>query len=1216
MKIARNVVLVVLLSLPSWAGQSIVLTTGAVGNTSIPAQAPNAPCRVESSIHDWAPNPDSGHIVDASACGFDIVFVNVGAGNLLLQFTDTRSVGGGTCQIGIGAVSFITYRFQRIPSGAGGRDTCEAWSINGAPIAVGGQFPNSSKSYSYTSTAGWNSNGACVEGTGWGWGCTGATTGLSIAYYRMYTTTVAVNSAPPTTAQSLAGCLVSWKFDLGNNTPSLNDSCAAGPYNASLQAGSASYVPTPGQNLVVAIAKSGNIPVQNQGWATWVSARLNALNSLDGTASYSQADASPTVTYLWTFTGGPMAPAIDNPTSGTPAYTPTLFGTYNFSLTATDEASNSGSTSLAVGAVAYDDNGVVIPDNPLITQIFGPMIAFGQNPWGFADERALSAVKLQSAFYQAGWGLPGATWLTNGQGTISYTFGGIGFSIGVPGTTLTSGITGASTSISIADASRIPGLAHLPDWIQIGASRGSSAYAGSLELVRICGTTATSGPATLTVCYAGRGISAWGTGQGGSKYLAAQAWPADSTVGEARVSGTSTLFVSDPNTPICPAGAPGPPGPVVYTTGTVSLTGGGNVVTGNGTSWSDTNGVHGTDSIRISATHGGGTPFTFWSIITAIPDVTHMILDVALPPDVDPGPFSYQIVSYRNLALDFQAPDPVDGPTTFHAIQGAAGCESETALFFSPVHDVSTIDTTTFSALHYSYDDALGFESAFGPNFYGSGLAALAFYLRSGWEFANTTHKTIDDIWVKSPELGGGWLGGIPLLQGGGVIGAIASLVLDPTTALHWTDVRAFIGAGEIGAWDCNSDDARDTGYLEARLALGSLFDPDATQRAAWLAALGSGPGTVLAREKNCKGADNSWSNGFLFNGAVGPLTVTNGSTSVSGSGIPGGACYGIASGNVTVTNGSALFTGDGLVDGSTINISGAASGQSLPIRFEFTQTNGKSGQLSGLWPGGSGTFPYTIENSPYMTTIATGTADPMLKENFACTWVNPGRIALSRAWDGPSGSADYLFQLNLAGYGQQPYMLGIKTQALNWGSYVADPATAAGFGTLASLAARWIHDVGYDRQTQGMNYGRLYQACEPEITAVGAGVFDARQPGCNQSMAPASVDSARTLTAETGAALGLYFGAQSYSPDAQTWGDTAYGSIWGYCPYTAPGFYCDSNYVRYENSDASLAAYKWPGFFFGMGMAHQWPAARLLRGSPAPDTQSTVNGLVSGTVR
>jgi len=41
-------------------------------------------------------------------------------------------------------------------------------------------------------------------------------------------------------------------------------------------------------------------------------------------------------------------------------------------------------------------------------------------------------------------------------------------------------------------------------------------------------------------------------------------------------------------------------------------------------------------------------------------------------------------------------------------------------------------------------------------------------------------------------------------------------------------------------------------------------------------------------------------------------------------------------------------------------------------------------------------------------------------------------------------------------------------------------------------------------------------------------------------------------------------------------------------------GFYSDPNFVKDENSNLSLGAYKWTGFFLGMGMAHQWPAVRL----------------------
>jgi hypothetical protein len=55
---------------------------------------------------------------------------------------------------------------------------------------------------------------------------------------------------------------------------------------------------------------------------------------------------------------------------------------------------------------------------------------------------------------------------------------------------------------------------------------------------------------------------------------------------------------------------------------------------------------------------------------------------------------------------------------------------------------------------------------------------------------------------------------------------------------------------------------------------------------------------------------------------------------------------------------------------------------------------------------------------------------------------------------------------------------------------------------------------------------------------------------------------------------------------------------------------YCDNHYVDTagELSNVSLGAYKWTGFFFGMGMAHQWPAVRVenIAGAPDPSVNDT----------
>jgi hypothetical protein len=236
------------------------------------------------------------------------------------------------------------------------------------------------------------------------------------------------------------------------------------------------------------------------------------------------------------------------------------------------------------------------------------------------------------------------------------------------------------------------------------------------------------------------------------------------------------------------------------------------------------------------------------------------------------------------------------------------------------------------------------------------------------------------------------------------------------------------------------------------------------------------------------------------------------------------------------------------------------------------------------------------IENNDFLSTIAVDNNDPQLKENWACTWNNSAQITLNRAWDGPSEPNAHLYSYVLAGYGQQPYMLGIKTTAMKWASQNDDTATASQYATLASAAAEWIRQVGFDPNTQGMNYGRVFQACEPSVVAtpvLPTFAFYARTPGCNYGLDPSAIRAARVLTAETSQALRVAYESNP-TPDIKNWADVAYGSIWGYCPYTAPGYYCDANYVKDENSDASLAAYKWAGFFFGVGMAHQWPAVRV----------------------
>jgi hypothetical protein len=171
--------------------------------------------------------------------------------------------------------------------------------------------------------------------------------------------------------------------------------------------------------------------------------------------------------------------------------------------------------------------------------------------------------------------------------------------------------------------------------------------------------------------------------------------------------------------------------------------------------------------------------------------------------------------------------------------------------------------------------------------------------------------------------------------------------------------------------------------------------------------------------------------------------------------------------------------------------------------------------------------------------------------------------------------------------------MMGIKLHYLKWASYSDDAGIAAQASALIPLAGQWVHDNGYDPNTHGMNYGRVFDWCEPPTTTAPGQQQSYKQGECNYGGDPNFVKAERALTAETSRALQAYYDLSGGSAAAVTWGDTAYGSLWGDCTKTTAA-YCDPLFDNLDTSNANLAAYKWTGFFFGMGMAHQWPAVRL----------------------
>ena len=1217
----------------AYAGESLVLTTGSSSaGTSIDPSWPTAnPYRVEFQIHNWTLPSALTQFFRLDGLGMS---AQLGPGGLLVLVDNRDTAVAGPCTVSIAGMTNALVRMQRNPAGL--LVTCEAWNFDATLY--------NSSSQALTSTGSWF-NGGYFGGVA-----------VDIGFINVFSTLIPLGSRPPTTASR--GDYTALAFDScpggGPNLGCLADLSGNG-HNVTWTSGSPTFVTTPNQ-IAVALPKTFGAPA----WTNWISLRAGHPSQLDGTASYSLSDGSSSVNYLWQEISGPSTLIWLSQISGTPTVTGLVFGTYNFSLQVTDVAGNVGNATLLTGAVAYDDNGVVIPPDPRVTQIFGSQIAFGQNPWSYQDQQNLFAVNAQIP-YQATHN--DFSWVTTGQGTVSYLFSGSS------GTTLSAPIsTATQTTVSLVNGSSLS-LGTLPTSIYVGNVGGNN-----FEMIRVCSVASGSitSAVVLNVCYDGRGVSGSTPYAGGipNPGLAA-AWPTGTVVTDLRVNGTGTKFFSDPKKPVCPAGVvvggPAPQGTIVAgTLGTVTLTAGSTTLTGSGTGW--TSAVVG-DFIVVAATHSSAT-FNFIAQISAFTSATSLTLNRPAPAGVDAGTFSYVLTQPIYLSLTMTAPTGGAGigGETMRLLYPSFYCESETALMSIIAHDIPGLDGTTISGAQYSYKTFLGENVSGGtitPNFYGSGgLMPRSFYYRSGYGPALTLANSVDEFWVRDPEIGDGYgAGGEPLIFGGGVIGAMADLTVNTSTQLVWANVEQFTANGLVlPSAACNAWDSRDGGYIGSELTLAANYDTNSASQSRYNTALAA----LLTRDQTCRrnasdgygniatgpssnlGEVNSFANTFnsteLGNGeglcgtpCTIPMTISNGSTAVTGTGFIPTMCNGVDSGTITVTNGSSTAT---IVSGSItfelprIYITDTTSSPIYVGSYEYCVLNGTvcatsgnftSGtvQLGGVWPGASGTFSFMTENAStlsggsfMMTTIWTSSADwpnvsiatalannQALQKAWVCIYNSASSLTLNRAWDGPSGSAYFEAQYYDIGFGQSPYMLGIKTNQMRWATFNSNSTTAAGYQAILPGVGNWFQAFGADNVNNGGTlYYTIFQTCSPEVPNAGffqtvhgswMGIDYCASDGANH--AGNLVGTERVNSAEGGAAMLQYY-LGSPTPLRRATVDQFYGGIFGQTGTCAPSVASTCTGVTASNYDnGSLSSYKWPGFFFGMGgfFTSSWPAVR-----------------------
>ena len=559
-------------------------------------------------------------------------------------------------------------------------------------------------------------------------------------------------------------------------------------------------------------------------------------------------------------------------------------------------------------------------------------------------------------------------------------------------------------------------------------------------------------------------------------------------------------------------------------------------------------------------------------------------------------------------------------------------------------HHPTGTDTGGYSFIDYN-SRYLSQSGTGGVNFYGEDLAWRSLYYRSGLTLALTMANEISGHWIRYPSFVGLVISGSPLWMGGGVLGASADYALG-TGAVSINDVRPFwANPANISTATCTTWDSRDSGYLESWVSQGALYDPDTTSTDApggipWRTYYRNLLSTISTNEDGCSNASGSgvdqyswastgsrWDNTATHSTSI---TLTNGSAIGTGTGLlqaitGGGAggnsthpnCDGVDIVTVSVTAGSAnISIGDPGTSGSfTAGITDIV----LDGRFyRVLRTDSTHATLAALWPGStglaSGLTRNMTGNSSILYAFGTSFADPTLKSNYACKWNSSTQITLDRPFvkdvSHPDTDTYSMYSQVLAGYGQQPFMLGVKTYSF-WQAAQLDATLSTTFQTKATEAGTWLETYGFDHPTTSINYGSVFQFCESGGAANPVTFFDSTISGCRTGYSIGNLVGSRQLNQEGMGGLIQWYLANPTSANRAIV-DKFYGAIWCSSTYDDPSISasCDAysvgNNSSYSNlTDTSLTGGKWSGQLFGVGKAHEWPAVRL--GGVPPAVPQTV---------
>jgi hypothetical protein len=446
-------------------------------------------------------------------------------------------------------------------------------------------------------------------------------------------------------------------------------------------------------------------------------------------------------------------------------------------------------------------------------------------------------------------------------------------------------------------------------------------------------------------------------------------------------------------------------------------------------------------------------------------------------------------------------------------------------------------------------------------NFYDNVLAYYSLYYRTGLDTYLEYARTLADRWWQMPWMDEGragmymWPRNVALT--GMALRALERGDMWDGMRKMWDHYRSVVTTPVA------PNDIRERGYEFLFVAQCAMVDPDETHRLAcvaslrdsfarkWLPARVAKPGDVM---------DGAWGISMFYVNHSAWYDHTNPTCTVN-----------VPCGTVTVTNGSNIVVGNN-TDWKRSWLESATFDDGKSTQYFWAADKSSTGDkhaylLTGCAPGKSGCPESSI--------------------------IDATHLRLPRPYEGPTRTTKWAIS-NFAGFGVQPFMLGILSTAFFTGY---DATGDSGMRDAAVTLARWIATHGVQSSTKGLYYFRGLASCqEPTPT----GPLAEPQPGCAYD--PSSAAAVRFLTGEVMSAMARAYEATG-DASIRTTGNMLYTAAFAkpgwLSPYPSDGIYINT----YDSFSMTANKNKDLGFWYGMGFAARWPAAAPATTVVAPPT-------------